>query len=112
MILAACIKIEEKEMFVGKNHAIAYAAAVEEMAKRGKNWHRQVKGFVNDSGNFLSRATAYIEAKQCGQIVRNDDIGSESLDSGMLDFTDEQLEQAKQLATRLNSQFKEITAEK
>ena len=106
MILAACVKIEEKELFVGRTHAAAGLAAVEEMTKRGRDWHREVKGFLSDSGDFLSRAKAYIEAKECNQIVRND-FDSESLDSGMLDFTPEQLAQAQQIAKLLNSKQNE-----
>ena len=91
---------------MGRTHKQAYA----EKQIPGES------GFISDTdgyksktypimdGHWRNRTQAFYEADECGQIVNNP-YYLDRLNSEMLEFTPEQIQQAKTIVARLNAQL-------
>jgi hypothetical protein len=77
-IESAALRSEDgKQIWTGRNHELAYVAALKDF-----EWDGLTQGFVDEAGVFLTRSEAYDRAVQCGQIVA--DGGERYLISEML----------------------------
>ncbi|MCL2740034.1 MAG: hypothetical protein FWE47_02445 [Oscillospiraceae bacterium] len=75
MIIAACIKVDELK-FVGENYE-QIKNSIAERRYNGQKDDRYNKfmansqmGYLNDKGEWLNMRLAYIEAKECNQILK------------------------------------------
>lgn len=106
IIVAAAVKLSTKEgcYWVGKSHREARGVAI--ASGLVINQEDFVSGFIDITGNWLTREEAYVIAKANGQMKSEPlDYGPGKLDSDSVNLSEEGLAKAKALQTINNNKF-------
>ena len=116
MITAACVKSELGKLYAGASHLYARQTACTEEGITMSQTRPFAEGFLSDTneyhtksghcfiGYYRSRAAAFLEASECGQLFTTR-ARIDGLSSDEISFTAEQIENAHLRAQYINKEI-------